>query len=126
MRLALPARGAPLADLPRVPELAMGALGLEPEPSNLRVVLARHAARALPEAVSAEAEFVYSLAADLVREHDQDWRVAIDTARKCWQRIAASELPQHFVVADVADAEVEEDPFAPLAMDGDEDAPTRS
>ncbi len=117
VRLALPSHAAPLPDLPRPPDAAGGALGLEPEPSNLRVVVARHAARALPGAVSAEADFVYSLAAELFREHDQGWRVAVDTARKCWQRIATSELPQQFAEVAAADLEVEGDYLPPLVDD---------
>jgi hypothetical protein len=89
----------------------------------MRVVIARHAARAPPEAVSAEADFVYSLAAELFRDHSQSWRVAVDTARKCWQRIAVTDLPQQLVELAAADLEVEEDYLAPLA--DDRDAPAR-
>lgn len=121
---AVSASRAPLPDAHRVPDASSGALGLEPEPSALRVVIARHAARAPPEAVSSEAQFVYSLAADLFREHGHGWRLAVDTARKCWQHIAVTELPRQMFEPAAIDIVEEAENLVPLV--GDDEAPARS
>ena len=117
LRLALPTHHVHLAAAPRALDPAVCALGLEPAPSDLRIVHARHVPRASPQSVSPEAEFVYSLAADLVREHGHGWRLAVDTARKCWQHIAGSALPDRLVEVAADDLEVDHDVMAPLEVE---------
>lgn len=79
-----------------------GAMGLEPEPSNLRLV-SRGADGGKP--ASAQAHFVYDLAADLVGT-GMDWRPAIEVARRSWHML--SQKQHHCVHAGWAAALADE------------------
>ena len=113
---------------PPFPPLAFGmpgALGLEPEPSVVRVVCGRathHDAEASPQAV-----FVYSLADDLVREHGHTWEAAVVAGHKCWERIVNARLrdtvQQAISAAGAEDSDREQDALVPMA--GEPDVPVR-
>ncbi len=109
----------PLVALP--PALGLAPLGLEPEPSTVRLMPSRDATDPCDRA-SDEAKFVYGLAADLVRDQGQTWPVAIAVARQCWQRFqAASPVVLAGVrqqLASTSDADLHEDEAdEPLTLD---------
>ena len=67
----------------------VGALGFEPVPSVVSVVVGR--ALALKPDVANEAstyaKFAYPMAASLVELHDCSWDMALDLSRACWKSL---------------------------------------
>ena len=67
----------------------VGALGFEPVPSVVSVVVGR--ALALKPDVANEAstyaKFAYPMAASLVELHDYSWDMALDLSRACWKSL---------------------------------------
>lgn len=97
----------------------VGALGLEPQPSIVRVVNARPRLDGADTGVSAEGHFVYDLAHDLVREHDTEWPAAIKAGERAWQHLLAQGLhgPVQEAEGIAAMSDGDDDVGAPLVLD---------
>ena len=97
----------------------LGALGLEPEPSMVRVVNARPRLDDADVEASAEGRFVYDLAHDMVREHGMEWAAAITAGERAWQHLLAQGLdrPLHAAADIAAASDGDDDVGAPLVLD---------
>ena len=101
-----------------------GALGLEPEPSMVRIVNMRPRLVGDDVEASAEGRFVYDLAHDMVRDHGMAWPAAIATGERAWQHLLAQGLGRPLQeAADTATvSDGDEDVGAPLVLDVDRPA----